>query len=231
MYPITVGPLVLSGAQNASNGTTTYLGTVTGGGTNLFVGLMAYVVGFSLNDGVNNTGQNGYLVTANSTTTITLANPGGVAETAAASVYLFITNADGPYIPAGGTAGVGPATTVSSPNNQSGPGLDSPGAPGGKSLIARNFYGGWNYTNGQLSSQNYLAALTAARNSGTGWSAVDGFTPSGGKNTAQTTPLAPSGTFTQQGTPALTNVTAVTLSGFAPGQCSFVQFTGAYQSK
>jgi hypothetical protein len=35
----------------------------------------------------------------------------------------------------------------------------------------------------------------------------------------------------QSGSPALTNVTAVTLSGYAPGQCSFVQFSGAYQSK
>jgi hypothetical protein len=34
----------------------------------------------------------------------------------------------------------------------------------------------------------------------------------------------------QQGTPALTNVTAVTLAGYAVGSCSFVQTTGAYRS-
>jgi hypothetical protein len=36
---------------------------------------------------------------------------------------------------------------------------------------------------------------------------------------------------TQQGSPALTNVSAVNLAGNAIGTLSFVQFTGAYQAK
>jgi hypothetical protein len=35
---------------------------------------------------------------------------------------------------------------------------------------------------------------------------------------------------TQQGTPAITNVTSTTLAGYAVGACSFVQTSGSYNS-
>ena len=35
----------------------------------------------------------------------------------------------------------------------------------------------------------------------------------------------------QSGSPAVTNVSAMTLSGYAPGTTQVTQFTGAYQSK
>lgn len=240
MYPVSLGPLALASVGSASNGVTVYMATTNFGAgvtTGCLIGARALVTGFSLQDGVNNSNPtDGFLVTANnSNTTITLANPVGVAETAPGSLYLFTeilvnstANVSGypqpNFGPSGpfGAGGTGPA---------SGPGEWVPGAPRGASLTARGFFSSWNYSNSELGVQGFLAALTAARNGGTPWSVVSGFTPSAGKNVAQTTPGAPSGTYTQQGSPALTNVTSVTLSGFAPGTTSFVQFSGGYQAK
>ena len=72
-------PLVLTAAANGNGVQVAYTGTITGGGTNNYVGQLFYVSGFG------NAGNNGgpWKCTANSTTSITLANPlvTGSAET------------------------------------------------------------------------------------------------------------------------------------------------------
>jgi hypothetical protein len=66
----------LSAAANASGGNTVYTGSITSGGTNNFVGEKFVVAGFS------NAANNGtFTCVANSTTSLTLNNPGGIAET------------------------------------------------------------------------------------------------------------------------------------------------------
>ena len=86
------GALTLSAAAAASGGSTVYTGTITGGGTNNFVGLRFVISGMSA---ANNSGPEGFLCTANDTTTLTLSNPIGAAEThagTATSTNLCRTN-------------------------------------------------------------------------------------------------------------------------------------------
>jgi hypothetical protein len=72
--------LTLSAAANASSGTTVYTGTITGGGSNAFAGQEFVVAGFT------NAANNGtFICTASTTTTLTLGNGAGVAETHAAT--------------------------------------------------------------------------------------------------------------------------------------------------
>ena len=71
--------LVLTQVAASSGGSAVYTGTITGGGTNNFVGLRYVIAGFA--NGSNNSPANGFLVTANSTTTLTLSNPNAIAET------------------------------------------------------------------------------------------------------------------------------------------------------
>jgi len=84
MYYNTVAPaanLTLTAAANASGGNTVYTGTITGGGSNGLVNNYYYVTGFT--NGANNGGP--FIATASTTTTLTLANASGVAETHAAN--------------------------------------------------------------------------------------------------------------------------------------------------
>lgn len=85
-YPLIVGvaeaalttpaALTLSAAAAASGGSTVYAGTITGGGSNAFAGLYFVITGFDL------TANNGtFLCTASTTTTLTLTNANGVADT------------------------------------------------------------------------------------------------------------------------------------------------------
>lgn len=92
---ITPGPtaLVLTAAANASGGATVYTGTITGGGSNALAGKTFVVAGFAT--GANN---GTFICTASGTTTITLDNAAGVAETHAgtateegASAFKFIS--------------------------------------------------------------------------------------------------------------------------------------------
>ena len=76
------GALTLTSVAASSNGTAVYQGTITGGGTNNYVGLYMVITGFT--NATNNSayaGAQGFLVTANTTTSITLANPLAIAET------------------------------------------------------------------------------------------------------------------------------------------------------
>src|SRR5208283_751475 len=83
------GSLTLSAAAAASGGSTVYTGTITGGGTNNFVGLYFVVTGFV--NATNNSayaGAQGFLCTANTTTTLTLTNALGIAETGATATFV-----------------------------------------------------------------------------------------------------------------------------------------------
>ena len=76
------GALTLSAAAAASGGSTVYTGTITGGGTNNYVGLRFVITGFT--NATNNSayaGAQGFICTANTTTTLTLTNALGIAET------------------------------------------------------------------------------------------------------------------------------------------------------
>jgi hypothetical protein len=75
------GLLTVTSANNASAGTTVYNGTFPGGGSNGYVGLKFLIAGFGTNAGNNGT----FTVTASTTTTLTLNNPAGIAETIAAT--------------------------------------------------------------------------------------------------------------------------------------------------
>jgi len=72
--------LTLSAVANASGSTSVYTGTITGGGSNAFAGFVFVVAGFTT--GANN---GTFVCTASSTTTLTLDNAAGVAETHAAT--------------------------------------------------------------------------------------------------------------------------------------------------
>lgn len=70
----------LTAAANASGATTTYTGTITGGGSNAFAGETFVVAGFT--NAVNN-GE--FICTASTITTLVLENAAGVSETHAAT--------------------------------------------------------------------------------------------------------------------------------------------------
>ena len=76
----TTTSLALTSAAAASGGTTVYTGTIPGGASNAFAGYTFTVAGFdkSVNNGI-------FLATASSATSLTLQNPNGVADTAAAT--------------------------------------------------------------------------------------------------------------------------------------------------
>lgn len=70
------GALTLTSVAASSGGTAVYTGTITGGGTNNYVGLAFTIAGFA------NASNNGlFAVSSNTTTTLTLKNANAVAET------------------------------------------------------------------------------------------------------------------------------------------------------
>lgn len=83
-WTVQQGSFTMTAAANATGGTTVYTGTVTNGTTptNAWQGYYFSVTGFA--NGANNGGP--WLCTASTTTTITLQNPSGVAETHAGTV-------------------------------------------------------------------------------------------------------------------------------------------------
>lgn len=76
-----VSQVTLSAAANASGGSTVYTGTVTNGASNALAGFTFVIAGFVTNAVNNGT----FVATASSTTTLTLSNAAGVAETHAAT--------------------------------------------------------------------------------------------------------------------------------------------------
>jgi hypothetical protein len=82
----------------SSGGSAVYTGTITGGGTNNFVGLYFVIAGFT--KGSNNSPAQGFLCTACSTTTLTLSNSNALAEThagTATSTNLCRANVNFPF--------------------------------------------------------------------------------------------------------------------------------------
>lgn len=77
----TSGPMVVTSAADASAGTTVYTGTFPGGANNGYAGLYMAVAGFVAN--IQNNGT--FVITASTTTTVTLKNAIGVAETIGAT--------------------------------------------------------------------------------------------------------------------------------------------------
>jgi hypothetical protein len=154
-YPVQVSGLALTQVGSASNGLTVYSGTITGGANNAFAGLNAVISGFVLNNGVNNSDPNGYLVVASGTGTITVKNPNGVAETAPGALNLLAVNTNGPFIPSSNASG----QSTPFPNPPAPGGLLVHGAPGGASLVAENFVNSWNFKNSQLAMQVDLDTL------------------------------------------------------------------------
>lgn len=107
--PATSG-LVLSAAANASGGNTQYTGTITGGGTNNYAGASVTVAGFV--NGVNN---GAFTVVSNTTTTITLNNASGTAETHAGTVSgTPSTTNNSPVLTLAGTSSTASATQTDS---------------------------------------------------------------------------------------------------------------------
>jgi len=88
-----IGPrLALTSVAAASGGSTVYTGAITGGGSNAFNGYTIIISGFT-----NNANNGVFLCTASTTSTLTLANPNGVAEVKnafadGAAVYLFTSS-------------------------------------------------------------------------------------------------------------------------------------------
>ena len=74
------GPLTLTAAAAAVNGSTVYTGTITGGGSNAYIGQPFVVAGF---DTAANNGT--FECVASTTTTLTLSNANGVLDTHAAT--------------------------------------------------------------------------------------------------------------------------------------------------
>ena len=77
--------LVLSAVANASGGTSVYTGTITGGGSNAFVGMEFTVAGFAT---AANNGT--FICSASSATTLTLSNSAGAAETHAGTAKSYV---------------------------------------------------------------------------------------------------------------------------------------------
>lgn len=88
------GSLAVSAAANASTGTTVYTGVFPAAGSNAYVGLSFLIAGFTkgANDGT-------FVCTASTTTTLTLANPNGLAETISATAIspgaVYVDNQNG----------------------------------------------------------------------------------------------------------------------------------------
>jgi uncharacterized repeat protein (TIGR01451 family) len=79
-------PFALTSVANAAGGSTVYTGTITGGAANAFTGVVFTVAGFT------NAANNGtFTCTASTTTTLTLSNAAGVAETHAATAAASAT--------------------------------------------------------------------------------------------------------------------------------------------
>jgi hypothetical protein len=83
----TTGGLTVTSVGNSSGGSAVYHGTFPGGASNAYVGLIFVISGFVTN--LSNNSPTGFVCTASSTTTLTLSNPGAVAESAAAEAISY----------------------------------------------------------------------------------------------------------------------------------------------
>lgn len=88
------GSFALSSVNNAVGTSTTYNGTITGGASNAYAGLIFNVTGF-----VNGPNNGAFVCTASTATTLVLTNSNGVAETTAATAIsagaVYVDNQNG----------------------------------------------------------------------------------------------------------------------------------------
>jgi|GEM_PF-4754787 len=84
-----VGPFSITSVAAASGGNQVFTGTITGGGSNAYVGYNFVTSGFA--NAVNNSGANGFICVASSATSLTLVNPSGVADTTGSANFQAIT--------------------------------------------------------------------------------------------------------------------------------------------
>lgn len=274
-YPVLQSQLALTSVATSANPGSVFTGTITGGGSNAYANCFALVAGFPT---VANGSNNGtFLVLSSNATALVLATEYVVNATASATVTIFAslpsnvspTNVN-PYNASGSTGGAPPFGNPPSPGSL----IVDPDLPSGASLTPRNFEGGWNYQNSELSSQRYTSQVVTALNDGVAFNNQPAVTPSttvvypqnvggsivnasasnvssvvftttnsfqsgpipgpsvGLKTDVQTTPSAPSGTYSSQGTPQISNAAAVATAMFgqSPSQISFVQWSGGYQN-
>lgn len=215
--PISAGPFALTQVANATNppGTAVYTGTITGGAGNAFAGYYFTITGFTLSNGSNN---GTYYCLASGGTSLTLVNSNAVSETGTATASgAQVLLETGPFAP---------AATFENPNLGGEPpvtGLLIPqDSPKGSSLVPRNYVNGWNYVNSELSTENYVSALVNAAHDGISFNSTE---PPPALNVAQTTPIAPTGSYVQQGTPAINAANPFSSgSGLNPSQVAVFRF-------
>ena len=94
--PVLQFQLTLTSVATAAGGQAVYQGTITGGGSNAYVGLYLYVSGFPESTGSNNSGSNGYYITNSSAVAVTVQNPNAVNVTSAALGSVVAVNNYGP---------------------------------------------------------------------------------------------------------------------------------------
>ena len=130
-----VGPYTLSAAANASAGKTVYTGTGLAS-TNALVGMSFTITGFDLS------ANNGtWVCTANTTTSLTLANPNGVADTHAGTATCNSTVYDGTITGGGGNAFAGSSFVVAGFDTTANNGTFVCTASSGSELILTNANG------------------------------------------------------------------------------------------
>ncbi len=81
----------------------------------------------------------------------------------------------------------------------------------------------WNYANSETSTENYVSAMVAAGQEAVSFNTTE---PSPALNVAETTPAAPTNSFVQEGTPAISNTLAISESfaGVAPSNIQVFNF-------
>jgi hypothetical protein len=125
----------------------------------------------------------------------------------------YTSNIDGP---------VYPPTATPPPTGQ----LDPPQSPSGG---VTNESATWNYANSETSTENYVSAMVAAAQDAVPFDFQANIQTSGdlaGKFDVETIPSPPSGSFIQEGSPAISNTLAISESfaGVAPASIAVNNF-------
>jgi hypothetical protein len=142
----TPGTLTLTSVAASANGTAVYTGTITGGGSNAYIGQSFLIAGF-----VNSVNNGLFIATASTATTLTLENLVAVAETHAATA----TPEEGTAVYTGTITGAGTALTLTGVAASS----------GGSAVYAGTITGG--ASNGLVNQIFAVTGFTNAANNGT----------------------------------------------------------------
>jgi hypothetical protein len=142
----TPGTLTLTSVAASANGTAVYTGTITGGGSNAYIGQSFLIAGF-----VNSVNNGLFIATASTATTLTLENLVAVAETHAATA----TPEEGTAVYTGTITGAGTALTLTGVAASS----------GGSAVYTGTITGG--ASNGLVNQIFAVTGFTNAANNGT----------------------------------------------------------------